>query len=293
MRSSRVRWCGGRGTRPPNSCAFSNCSKNCTGSLMRSTRNSSSATFQELSETEGLAPAPNVRMELSEKYGSSSSWLRPGAASISSMRTRRHFMMFSSKTATFPGRPLQRRRAETQRSAQSSMPRAVPWWNGLGNLRRMPPRMGSWQPGRLRYTVRDTLNRGIRAPSMNRVAGSQREGRDLDVEVAPVGARHLIGAVHHARRRLQWAPRGVFERLPRRQHGLFTHHPGTSDFFRMVRRIGDHPVPVEKLNRAGALVGNPHRVLENPFAFQRPRVLRRVARHHLDANIVGDDFRQR
>src|ERR1035441_8036087 len=31
------------------------------------------------------------------------------------------------------------------------MPRAVPWWNGLGNLRRMPPRMGAWQSGRLRY----------------------------------------------------------------------------------------------------------------------------------------------
>src|ERR1035441_357575 len=38
-----------------------------------------------------------------------------------------------------------------------------------------------------------------RPPSMTRVAGSQREGRDLDIEAAPVGARHLIGAVHHAR----------------------------------------------------------------------------------------------
>src|ERR1035441_2973577 len=28
------------------------------------------------------------------------------------------------------------------------MPRAVPWWNGLGNLRRMPPRMGAAQGGR-------------------------------------------------------------------------------------------------------------------------------------------------
>src|ERR1039458_10149445 len=127
MRSSRVRWCGGRGTRPPNSCAFSNCSKNCTGSLMRYTRNSSSATFQALSETEGLAPAPNVRMELSEKYGSSSSWLRPGAASISSMRTRRHFMMFFSKKATLPGRPLQRRDAEISAELNATGGAVVEW----------------------------------------------------------------------------------------------------------------------------------------------------------------------
>jgi hypothetical protein len=32
-----------------------------------------------------------------------------------------------------------------------SQRRAVPRWNGMGNLRRVPPRMGSWQPKRLRY----------------------------------------------------------------------------------------------------------------------------------------------
>ena len=34
---------------------------------------------------------------------------------------------------------------------RSPLPRAGPWWNGMGNAGSMPPRMGSWQPERLRY----------------------------------------------------------------------------------------------------------------------------------------------
>src|ERR1019366_4576026 len=42
-------------------------------------------------------------------------------------------------------------RAGAERFPESSMPRAGPWWNGMGNLeRRMPPRMEAWQPERLR-----------------------------------------------------------------------------------------------------------------------------------------------
>src|ERR1035437_1595116 len=52
------------------------------------------------------------------------------------------------------GKAIHRRDAETQRKAQSSCHDA-PWWNGTGNLGRMPPRMGAWQPGRLRYGVAD------------------------------------------------------------------------------------------------------------------------------------------
>jgi hypothetical protein len=40
---------------------------------------------------------------------------------------------------------VQRGDAESAEEAQSSMPRAVPWWNGMGNPRAMPPRMGAAQ----------------------------------------------------------------------------------------------------------------------------------------------------
>src|ERR1035438_3187080 len=123
-------------------------------------------------------------------------------------------------------------------------------------------------------TFNSFRSRPLEPPSSLTVTMAERSSMRGSMAGSAVGARHLIGAVHGACGRLQRAPRRVFEGLPRRQHGLLADHPGTFDFFHMIRTIGDHPVPAEKLHGAGALVGNAHRVLENPFAFQRPRVFR-------------------
>src|ERR1017187_7817709 len=98
--------------------------------------------------------------------------------------------------------------------------------------------------------------------SMNCVRGSQGEGRYLDVELVSARAGHLIGASHHARGSLERAPRRVLERLSRRKNRLLADHSRPPDFFDMVQRIGDDPMPGEELNRFGSLIRDAHRVFE-------------------------------
>ena len=72
---------------------FSSCSKNLRGSLIRYTRNSSASTFHALYDTAGFALEPKVRLLLREKYGCSSIWPMPGAATAirkSARRSRGH-----------------------------------------------------------------------------------------------------------------------------------------------------------------------------------------------------------
>src|SRR5262249_32237895 len=74
---------------------------------------------------------------------------------------------------------------------------------------------------------------------------------------------------------------------------LFSHHPGSFHFFRMLQRIRDNPMPAAKLNCLGALIGQANGVLENPQTLKRLRIFSRVSRQNLDADVIGDGFRNR
>src|SRR3954471_1802155 len=92
----------------------------------------------------------------------------------------------------------------------------------------------------------------------------EREGGDFDVEVVAVLGDHLIRAAHHAGRGLQRAPRGVLERLARREDRLLADHTWALHFFGVAGRIGDHPVAAQKLDGLLALVGDAHCVMKKP-----------------------------
>src|ERR1039457_6895950 len=92
--------------------------------------------------------------------------------------------------------------------------------------------------------------------SIHRVSRLQRKRRDLDIELAPVRAHHLIRTVHHPHGSLKRAPRRVFERFARRQYGLLADHPRTRNFFDVVQRIGNDPVAAQKLHGRRPLIRN-------------------------------------
>ena len=115
------------------------------------------------------------------------------------------------------------------------------------------------------------------AKSIHRIWRFQRKRRDLDIEPAPAGAGHLIGAVHHTHRRFQRAPRRIFERFARREDRLLAYHSRAFYFFGILERVGYDPVSADQLDRLDALVGNADRVLEHPRVLQRMGVLRRVS----------------
>src|ERR1700730_15753559 len=105
---------------------------------------------------------------------------------------------------------------------------------------------------------------------MNRVTSFQREGRDLDVELVPARAGHLIGAAHHTHGGLERAPRGILERFAWREDWLLANHPRSLYFLGVLHSVGDDPMAAEKLNRLGPLIRYADCVLEHPFVLERP-----------------------
>src|SRR3954467_13325556 len=105
---------------------------------------------------------------------------------------------------------------------------------------------------------------------MDGVGFVEREGRDFDVEGVAVLGAPLIRAAHHAGRGLQRAPRGVLERLTRREDRLLADDAGALYFFGVAGRVGDRPVGAEKLDGLLAFVGYTHRVMEKPVVLKRP-----------------------
>lgn len=123
---------------------------------------------------------------------------------------------------------------------------------------------------------------------MNGVAGLQGEGRDLDVKSFASGTSHLVGTPHYAGGCFKGAPGGVLEGLAWGKDRLLANYARAFYFFDMLYSIGDNPVAADELNGVAALVCNADRVLENPFALQRPGVFGRMTRQNLDADEVGD-----
>src|ERR1017187_2017158 len=78
------------------------------------------------------------------------------------------------------------------------MPRAVPWWNGLGNLRRMPPRMGAWQPGRLRYGGGGPRGRPAWKATLRCVGEESMSYGRVSGELLPPEAQRALRARKHA-----------------------------------------------------------------------------------------------
>src|SRR5207302_1571107 len=123
-----------------------------------------------------------------------------------------------------------------------------------------------------------SFSQSISPRLVHRILGLQRKRCDLDIEMTAARADHLIRPPHHTHRGLERAPRRVLERLARREHRLFAHHARTFDFFDVVQRIRDNPVAAAKLNRLRSLIRNTDRILEDPFALLRPRILWRGLR---------------
>src|ERR1022692_2523270 len=58
---------------------------------------------------------------------------------------RRRERRGSGEAGTIRGDDFTAETQRTQRKRRVLCHRRRPWWNGLGNLEKMPPRMGSWQ----------------------------------------------------------------------------------------------------------------------------------------------------
>jgi len=67
---------------------------------------------------------------------------------------------------------------------------------------------------------------------VDRVAGAQPEGRDLDIEMIAGGPDHLVRAAHHAGRRLERTPRRILERFAGREQRLRADIAGSANFLR-------------------------------------------------------------
>src|SRR5436190_4964918 len=120
------------------------------------------------------------------------------------------------------------------------------------------------------------------------ISGFESKRSDINVEMAPTRADHLVGSAHAADRSLERTPRRILERLAGHKDRLLAHHARASHFFDLLHRVGNDPMPAEQLHLLRALVGDPYGVLEHPLVLKRLRVLCRVPGENLDADFVGD-----
>ena len=123
---------------------------------------------------------------------------------------------------------------------------------------------------------------------MNRVRLTQCKWRHFDVESVAIRRHHLIRSLHRTERRLQWAARSVFERLPWVESRLLTDDAKSPNLLDTIFGIGDGPVPTDQLYGIRALVGDLDRVEKKPEVAQRfgPRL--GVTSRDVHANVSGD-----
>lgn len=107
---------------------------------------------------------------------------------------------------------------------------------------------------------------GAEAPlcSMDRPGLHQLEERDLGFESGAVGALHVEDAGHGSEGGGEWTAGRVLEGLTRLEDRLFADDTRPVDFFRVARTVYDRPMPIEKLHRRLAFVGDADRIQEEP-----------------------------
>ena len=102
---------------------------------------------------------------------------------------------------------------------------------------------------------------------------------------------HLIGALHHARRRRELAVRGVLKRFAGMQERLLADDAGPADFLGVAGGVGDDPVAADQLDVVVAFVRDPNGIHEVPELFERLRPIGHELRFDFDTNVVRDRFR--
>src|ERR1700722_8920406 len=86
------------------------------------------------------------------------------------------------------------------------------------------------------------------------------EGGDFDGERVSVLVDHTVAAGHHSARGLERTTGGVTERLARLQCRLFPYHARPFDLLEASFAVGNPPMAMCQLNRAGAEIGDLDRV---------------------------------
>src|SRR6185437_9182932 len=88
----------------------------------------------------------------------------------------------------------------------------------------------------------------------------QGKSRNLNIKTLTANSLHQVSAPHHARRCIERRTTDVFKALSRPESWLLPNYSRSFDFSQFASRIGDHPVPTEKLHRFRSLILDYHAV---------------------------------